>query len=156
MSSQQDPEFDKLRRLLAIKRHERPPQDYFEGFLGEFHRRQRAEPIRRASWWEQMVEFFRGEPLLAARYALGTAVVLLLCVNAYLLTRPANSPRGPTVANVRPPTNMLSVAAKPSDFSPMPPPRTFAEPQPMLVASNNFILDRVNAVPVSLDRSGEF
>jgi hypothetical protein len=38
----------------------------------------------------------------------------------------------------------------------MPPPGAFVERQPVLVPSNNFILDRVNALPVSLDRSGDF
>ncbi len=81
MSTQQNPEFDKLRGLLALKRHEKPHPGYFANFLDEFHRRQRLEPIRHQSWWNQLAEFFRGEPLLAARYALGTAAILLLCLN---------------------------------------------------------------------------
>jgi hypothetical protein len=32
---------DQIRRLLRLKRYEKPPPDYFENFLDEFHRRQR-------------------------------------------------------------------------------------------------------------------
>lgn len=42
--------FDDLQRLLRLKRHEAPPAEYFEDFLFEFHRRQRAELLRRPLW----------------------------------------------------------------------------------------------------------
>ncbi len=140
MSTQNNPEFDKLRRLLAIKRRERPPQSYFDGFLSEFHRRQRAEPIRRRGWWEQLSEFFRAEPLLAARYALATAAVLLLCANIYML------------------------AHRPAPYAPMPPPMAFVEQRPLQVVSNtqpsstpHYILDRINVAPADYEQPrGDF
>lgn len=150
MSTQNDPEFQKLRRLLSLKRHERPPQGYFESFLDEFHRRQRTEPIRRLGWWEQLVEFFRNEPLLTARYALATAAVVLLCVNVYVVNhRTALPTDGKTVASANEP------------FAPMPPPGNFAmnESRPMLVASNagpHYVLDRVNISPANYEPSGDF
>ena len=36
--------------LLRLKRHEQPPPGYFDGFLHEFHRRQRAELLRQPAW----------------------------------------------------------------------------------------------------------
>lgn len=33
---------EKLQRLLRLKRHEKPAEDYFEDFLAEFHRRRRS------------------------------------------------------------------------------------------------------------------
>jgi hypothetical protein len=36
--------------LLRLKRHEQPPPGYFEDFLHEFHRRQRAELLRQPLW----------------------------------------------------------------------------------------------------------
>ena len=36
--------------LLRLKRHEQPPPGYFEDFLVEFHRRQRAELLRQPAW----------------------------------------------------------------------------------------------------------
>ena len=45
-----DEQFNDLQRLLRLKRYEAPPPDYFEDFLIEFHRRQRAELLRRPLW----------------------------------------------------------------------------------------------------------
>lgn len=163
MSTEQDQEFGKLRRLLALKRHERPPQGYFDNFLTEFHRRQRAQPIRRETWWAQVVEFFRGEPLLAARYALGTALVLLLGVNVYVLSQHGTlSPTSPT--------------AVAEAFTPQQPPSVIAAKEGKAgaadrdalttatqLASNvqyssgpHYILDRVNLAPASYDPKGDF
>ncbi|MBA3881343.1 MAG: hypothetical protein H0X73_01245 [Chthoniobacterales bacterium] len=36
--------------LLRLKRHEQPPPGYFDSFLHEFHRRQRAELLREPVW----------------------------------------------------------------------------------------------------------
>ena len=43
-------DFKDLQTLLRLKRHEAPPTEYFEDFLFEFHRRQRAELLRRPLW----------------------------------------------------------------------------------------------------------
>ena len=56
-----DPQFDDLRRLLATKRAERPPQETMDNFLGEFHKRladeQATDAARRAnSWWLRLRE----------------------------------------------------------------------------------------------------
>lgn len=171
MSTHSDPEFDKLRRLLALKRHESPSPAYFDNFLREFHQRQRAEPIRARGWWEQMIEWFRAEPLLAARYALGTALVALLAVNAYLLTHTSTPLPSRTV--VGSPSSPVLPVAEP--FRPQPPPSVLAErpsapsvpaevaiwaPQLASNAQNrsgsHFVLDRVNLAPASYDARGEF
>jgi len=157
MSTPQDPQFDKLRRLLALKRYEQPPRGYFDSFLAEFHRRQRTEPIRTRSWWEEWVEFLRGEPVIVARYALGGAIALLLCVNAFLLAqRPSASP------------DSSGITAR-DLWTPVPPPSEFASSEtrsgdgqrnrPTQLASNaspQFVLDRVNISPASYDASGDF
>ena len=56
-----DPQFDDLRRLLAMKRAEQPPPETMNGFLSEFHKRladeQAADTARRAnSWWLRLRE----------------------------------------------------------------------------------------------------
>ena len=56
-----NPQFDDLRKLLAMKRAERPPQETMDNFLGEFHKRladeQAADAARRAnSWWLRLRE----------------------------------------------------------------------------------------------------
>ena len=43
-------DFKDLQALLRLKKYEAPPQEYFEDFLFEFHRRQRAELLRRPLW----------------------------------------------------------------------------------------------------------
>jgi hypothetical protein len=37
------PSVEQLENLLALKRHERPEEDYWQGFLCEFHQRQREQ-----------------------------------------------------------------------------------------------------------------
>ncbi len=37
-------------KLLRLKRHEQPPPAYFDNFLHEFHRRQRAELLKQPIW----------------------------------------------------------------------------------------------------------
>lgn len=56
-----DPQFDDLRCLLAMKRAEQPPRETMNGFLAEFHKRladeQAADAARRAnSWWLRLRE----------------------------------------------------------------------------------------------------
>lgn len=46
--------FDQLRRLLALKRHEQPPPGYFHGFSREVVIRIRAGEGRDSAGWEQV------------------------------------------------------------------------------------------------------
>ena len=39
-------EFEKTGNLIRLKGYEQPPEGYFEGFLGDFHQRQRAELMK--------------------------------------------------------------------------------------------------------------
>lgn len=41
---------DDIGKLLRLKRYEQPPPGYFDTFLHEFHRRQRAELLRQPLW----------------------------------------------------------------------------------------------------------
>lgn len=42
-------DFEETQRLIRLKRYEQPPEDYFDGFLDEFHERQRSQLMKRSS-----------------------------------------------------------------------------------------------------------
>src|SRR5579859_7252253 len=74
MSSEQE-NFEELRRLLALKRHEQPPPGYFEGFshqviarieAGEISAGQTAMQrlLARLPWFRGVWEGFEAKPLI--------------------------------------------------------------------------------------------
>ncbi|MDR1190544.1 MAG: hypothetical protein LBK60_02620 [Verrucomicrobiales bacterium] len=72
----------KLGKLLRLKKLETPGKEYFDGFLAEFQRYQRAEVFRRASRWEPLLMWFREAFVWAPRRTLaiggGCALVAAL------------------------------------------------------------------------------
>lgn len=79
-------EDDQISKLLRLKRYEQPPPEYFEKFLREFHRRQRAEMLRRPAW---RIALDRLQALLShmtfSQMSYGTATVAVL-VSAGVIT----------------------------------------------------------------------
>ena len=99
-------QFNDLQRLLRLKRHEAPPPEYFEDFLWEFHRRQRAELLRRPLWRLALDRLEGALPTFSpARYAYAgscaAAVGVAALASGHILTRvPASvSDRGRLVAS---------------------------------------------------------
>ena len=91
-----DENFSDLQKLLRLKKYEAPPAEYFEGFLRDFHRRQRQEivqlPLWRIAWDRVTASFVPGEvPRFA--YATVTAVALFGAVLAsrQMVSRPTGS-----------------------------------------------------------------
>jgi len=69
-----DEQVPELKRLLALKRHERPPPGHFDRLARNIRRALEAEePAGAASWWERLLSRFDMEPAWAA--ALACAVV---------------------------------------------------------------------------------
>ncbi|MBI3877411.1 MAG: hypothetical protein HY300_15880 [Verrucomicrobia bacterium] len=84
--------FDKLQKLLALKRHEQPPHGFFERFPAQVRARI-AGPQREpsASWWQRLLETLDARPMLAGAYGLAVGGALLLAVNFLVKPEPAPS-----------------------------------------------------------------
>ena len=84
MNPHPDPEnFESLRRLLAMKRHEQPPPGYFDNFSRQVTARLRAgerpsfrNQLSDAPWLQRIVYLLSGKPAFAG--AFGAAVCALL------------------------------------------------------------------------------
>jgi hypothetical protein len=72
-------DFEQLRRLLALKRHEQPPPGYFDHFSDKVIARIEAEGlVIRPSWWQRLFPELDARPVLACAY--GLVIVGLLVV----------------------------------------------------------------------------
>jgi hypothetical protein len=83
-----DPEnFDRLRKLLAVKRHEQPPPGYFDQFASEVMARLRAgeqyqsDVLRDlnedAPWVQRLLGLFSARPAMAGAFGVMACGVLL-------------------------------------------------------------------------------
>jgi hypothetical protein len=56
-------DFEDIQRLIRLKRHERPSEDFVEQFVSRFQDRQRSEMLRnsaRGLLWERVTTYFDG------------------------------------------------------------------------------------------------
>jgi hypothetical protein len=84
-----------VQQLLRLKRFEQPPPGYFDRALEEFHRRQRAEILRRSAfqiWVERLSSSFGNFRVPAWAYASAFSV---FAVVATLLGTGIWTPEGP-------------------------------------------------------------
>ncbi|MFM2081440.1 MAG: hypothetical protein RL380_131 [Verrucomicrobiota bacterium] len=79
-------EFEKLRKLLALKKHEVPPPGYFDHLAGDVRARLRGGEHLKSDLWEQMGEeaswMQRFWGALAAKPALATVCGVGVCAVA--------------------------------------------------------------------------
>jgi hypothetical protein len=89
-----DQEFEDVRRLLKLKRHEKPPPRYFNDFSGQVIARLRAgvsddrdelaEGVEwQNSWSQRLLRLFQSKPVFAGGF--GAAVCLMLVAGVTLL-----------------------------------------------------------------------
>ena len=74
------PDETEIQKLLRLKRYEKPSEQYFQTFLHDFHRRQRAELLRQPAWKiaiDRAAALFSEHSLGRYAYAGATAAVLL-------------------------------------------------------------------------------
>ena len=93
------PTVDQLETLLALKRHERPEEDYWQGFVREFHQRQREQAVARtglAGVWERLGDWMRALRPMEWAYGAGIAYAAV-AVGFLVMPRDAGvEPAAPT------------------------------------------------------------
>ena len=75
-------------KLLRLKRYEQPPPAYFEDFLHEFQRRQRAEALRRPAWalfWDRITSI--APTFRVPQFAYAAILVLAAGVSTLIVTQ---------------------------------------------------------------------
>jgi len=93
--------------LLRLKRHEQPPPGYFDDFLHEFHRRQRAELLRQPVWKIALQRahdfmFQLNVPALSSYPAAVAAVVVCAAVLSLKVNQTPENLQGTNVAQHAP------------------------------------------------------
>ena len=76
-------DFEDVQKLIRLKRHERPPDDYFDDFLMEFQRRQRSELLNRSArslFFERVATYFSGFGKPGWVYGAGAAYAVAMLV----------------------------------------------------------------------------
>jgi hypothetical protein len=85
--------FEPLRRLLALKRHETPPPGYFNNFSGQIIASIRAGEVGKSSsetsWLVKLLQAFEFKPAFAGAFA--SALCLLLVFGIVYAERPDSS-----------------------------------------------------------------
>ncbi len=89
------PSVEQLENLLALKRHERPEEGYWQDFLCEFHQRQRERAVVKpglVSWFGRLNEWLGEQG--PAKWAYGAGLAYAVATIAFFLI-----PRGVDVEN---------------------------------------------------------
>jgi negative regulator of sigma E activity len=112
-------EFASLKKLLAWKRHEQPPQGYFDGFAAKVRARIAAEASApKPTLWQRWSESLRLNPLATGATALAGVAAVVLVANVALRsdtpTRPGDSTKAPAAKQPAP----AEVASQPSASQP--------------------------------------
>lgn len=94
-------EFEKIQKLIRLKKYESPGEDFVEEFVTKFRERQRGEMLKQPAlsmFWEQVKMYFSESP--AQKWALATAAVLALACTAWLMV-PRSQEGGAKIAGKR-------------------------------------------------------
>jgi len=80
-----DDEFEAIRKLMRLKRHETPGEGFTEDFLREFHRRQR-DVAKRQSGFDRFLQMVgdKFESFLNPKWGLAAAAAVIALVAVFL------------------------------------------------------------------------
>jgi hypothetical protein len=147
--SNNENDFERLRRLLALKRYEIPPPGYFEGFSGQVLARIRARETGRSEgfalempWLLRFLSAFEVKPAYTGAFA--SALCLLLIFGIVLAERTDSAPRPllPSTAQADV-GGILLASASPSDLTS----QSWVRPELISLSNTNPVID---AEPASL------
>jgi hypothetical protein len=128
--------FEALRRLLALKRHEMPPPGYFNGFPSQVVSRIRAgetaesREIAGASWLLKFLQVFEAKPAFVGSFA--CSLCLLLLFGIVYAGRPDATLKTSFLAAVTPPAVSLADATSPGFSEPSQPVGLMVSTNPVL------------------------
>ena len=116
-------EFESLKKLLALKRHEEPPPGYFDRLPGEIRARIAHAQASPEPWWRRWLATWDLSPALATSY---TVVAVTLVVGGIWMTKQPVAEGGPQIVTTPVPsvdanltnTIIASNAAPPGLFNP--------------------------------------
>ena len=151
-------EDDHIAHLLRLKRYERPPPDYFENFLHEFHRRQREwDELVRQPLWRICFERVEGFALRINIRSLAPAGIAVLVASAAAFSIRLYQQPDTTQLAVQgsPIPSTPSNAEKELDFPPpvlIPP----FDTQPTALPANSRDIRMLRVLPTDLLRTDEF
>ena len=80
------PTVEQLENLLALKRHERPEEGYWQDFLCEFHQRQRERAVKKVSvagWLSRVSEWLAEQG--PSKWAYGAGMAYAAATIAFFL-----------------------------------------------------------------------
>ncbi|MBI1178387.1 hypothetical protein GC207_13205 [bacterium] len=94
----QSQDFEQLRQLLALKRHENPPPGYFRDFSTRVIERIEREGVAvDENWLQRVISLFRVRPAISASFCLASLLVLLAATTLFEGNQSASNGNLPTV-----------------------------------------------------------
>lgn len=94
----QSQDFEQLRQLLALKRHENPPPGYFRDFSTRvIERIEREGVVLDETWLQRVASLFRVRPAISASFCLASLLVLLAATTLFEGNQAGSNEGLPTV-----------------------------------------------------------
>lgn len=90
-------EYESVKKLLALKRHEEPPPGYFDRLPGEIRARIAHAVAHPEPFWRRWLESWDLSPALATSYA---TVAVVLVLGGVWLARPPGAQTNPQIVTV--------------------------------------------------------
>jgi hypothetical protein len=103
-------DFETLRKLLSVKRHEQPPPGYFNELPNKIWKRIEANEVQ-PSFWERILPAFALKPAVAYSFGLIICGTLIVTMGSVL-----KSPDAPNNTAIKAVTQPLAISPIPSNM----------------------------------------